>query len=72
MINAPNTKAEARRHRYSRWAGNPKGNSFREEQCAFEQFKNIFGVQCTRRPGHGPDGLYCKQHAKKIAEREAR
>ena len=21
--------------------------------------------QCSRRRGHGPDGLYCKQHAKK-------
>ena len=20
--------------------------------------------QCTRKRGHGPDGLYCKQHAK--------
>jgi hypothetical protein len=23
--------------------------------------------QCTRKRGHGPDGLYCKQHAKGYA-----
>lgn len=22
--------------------------------------------QCSRERGHGPDGLYCKQHAKKL------
>ncbi len=30
---------------------------------------NDYGVdfhQCCRRRGHGPDGLYCKQHAKMI------
>lgn len=23
-------------------------------------------TQCEKSPGHGPGGLYCKQHAKKI------
>ena len=22
--------------------------------------------QCSRKPGHGPGGLYCKQHAKRL------
>jgi hypothetical protein len=26
--------------------------------------------QCSRKRGFGPNGEYCKQHAKKIAERE--
>ena len=28
--------------------------------------------QCRRKPGFGRDGLFCKQHAKVIAEREDR
>lgn len=24
--------------------------------------------QCSRKRGHGPDGLYCKQHAKMLAQ----
>jgi hypothetical protein len=30
----------------------------------------LHSFQCQRKPGHGPDGKFCKQHAKKIAERE--
>lgn len=26
--------------------------------------------QCTRNRGHGPNGDYCKQHAKKLKENE--
>ncbi|KKN04963.1 hypothetical protein LCGC14_1091970 [marine sediment metagenome] len=25
---------------------------------------NVYAHQCSRKRGHGPDGLYCKQHAK--------
>jgi hypothetical protein len=25
--------------------------------------------QCGNRRGHGPDGLYCKRHAKKLKEK---
>lgn len=25
-------------------------------------------MQCTRKPGHGPDGLYCKQHSPEAVE----
>ncbi len=28
--------------------------------------------QCSRKKGHGPEGSFCKQHAKQIAEREQR
>lgn len=26
------------------------------------------GVQCSRKPGHGPDALFCKHHAKRCEE----
>lgn len=28
----------------------------------------IYAHQCRRKRGHGPDGEYCVQHAKKLAE----
>lgn len=28
----------------------------------------IVSHQCTRKRGHGPKGLYCKQHAKGLGE----
>lgn len=36
------------------------------EEVARERFP--FWTQCSKPRGHGPDGLYCKQHAKMIAE----
>ena len=30
----------------------------------------FYGKQCSRKHGHGPDGLYCKQHGEKVLERE--
>jgi hypothetical protein len=47
--------------RYGTWADNPT-------RC-IEQVWPSGGTwiphQCCRKRGHGPDGLYCKQHAKK-------
>jgi hypothetical protein len=56
------------KRRYNVWAGNPKGWAERETDCIeaiydSEGFGHYF--QCSRKRGHGPDGLYCKQHAKK-------
>lgn len=69
MIGLPKTKAEAKQHRYNRWAGNPKGMAYDEERCANEVSDSCgFGShQCTRRPGFGPGELYCRVHAKMIA-----
>ncbi len=65
MINAPKTKEEARRYGYSKWAGNPKGIPYQEDQCAYEAWEVRWGShQCPRKDGHGPSELYCKQHAK--------
>jgi hypothetical protein len=60
--------------RYGVWSGDLKGTAQNVLRCvsevfAGEGFARYYGRQCTRPRGHGPDGLYCKQHARKIAER---
>jgi len=63
----PKTKEEAAAKRYGAWAGRPKGYAFKSEQCAFEVMSEGWTFhQCSRKPGHGPDSLYCKQHAQKV------
>ncbi len=60
--------------RYGRWAGNPNGIA-EDPACCIEEISgwpsHLFH-QCSRLRGHGPDGKYCKQHAKMLAAREAR
>ena len=36
--------------------------------CIAEIAHDYFFCQCSRKRGHGEKGLFCKQHAKKIAE----
>lgn len=69
MIEEPKTLESARAYRYQKWAGNPKGNDYREGDCAYEVYPQggWLPAQCCRKNGHGPEGLYCKQHAKKVA-----
>jgi hypothetical protein len=55
---------EASGKRYGKWGGNPKGKKYTAERCAYEVKHGYIGAQCYRKPGHGPSGLYCKQHAK--------
>lgn len=57
---------------YGQWAGNPKGNPPDTARCAEEirpagqwQFS-----QCSRKCGYGPNGVYCKQHAKRFTPME--
>ncbi len=52
--------------RYGSWAGNEKGNPEDTTKCIVEVHDSSRGClshQCRRKRGHGPDGLYCKQHA---------
>lgn len=52
---------------YGEWAGNPKGSKEDPERCITEvwpQYRGWIPGQCARKRGHGPDGEYCKQHAK--------
>jgi len=62
--------------RYGKWAGNPDGHPEDKRRCIKEVFdcgfKGFIPRQCRRKRGHGPDGLYCKQHAEKIEGTDAR
>ena len=53
---------------YGEWAGNPRGNKENTEHCIEEIFERFRSKQCTRKRGNGPDGLLCKQHAKRQEE----
>ncbi len=59
--------------RYGKWAGNPNGYPEDETRCIIEIWPRSgswASYQCMRKRGYGPDGLYCKQHAKKILVEE--
>jgi hypothetical protein len=52
---------------YDSWAGNPKGIPEDVARC-IEDVADYTGwhiYQCSRKRGHGEDGLYCRQHARK-------
>ena len=53
---------------YDQWAGNPQGIP-EDETCCIKEVQDPTGwhfYQCQRKRGYGPDGLYCKQHAKRF------
>ena len=54
---------------YDQWVGNPKGIPEDAARCVAEvtDFTGWHQRQCSRKRGHGPNGEYCKQHAKKFA-----
>ena len=53
--------------RYGVWPGNPNGVPEDPERCIEDVLPSggWFPYQCSRKRGHGPDGCYCKQHAKR-------
>lgn len=51
--------------RYGKWAGNPNGNPEDATRCIVEVPDGYLFAQCSRKRGHGPNGEYCGQHAKK-------
>lgn len=53
--------------RYGEWAGNPKGYPEVVTRCVESVMDagGYIGKQCDRKRGHGLDGLYCKQHARR-------
>ena len=62
--------------RYGVWSGNPQGQPEQIGKCIEEirsgsGFRAYIGRQCSRKRGHGPGGLYCKQHGKRAEERKA-
>ena len=50
---------------YGKWAGNPKGIPEDTTRCIKGVWlsRAMRAYQCARKRGHGPDGLFCKQHA---------
>ncbi len=58
---------------YGRWAGNPNGILEDVTRCveAVYGHRDYHSRQCSRTRGHGPDGLYCKQHGKQPDARNA-
>jgi hypothetical protein len=75
MIHPPLTKKEAQAHRYTQWGGNPKGNDYNPACCAYSicgSERGALPCQCSRKNGHGPDGLYCKQHSRVVVDSSAR
>jgi hypothetical protein len=64
-LNRPKTLDEARKYRYGQWAGNEKGHAFDPGCCAYELYRGWLPSQCSRKPGTGPGGIFCAQHAKK-------
>lgn len=66
MTSVPPKEADGKR-RYDQWAGNPAGRIENMEHCAMEipSPPSWHYAQCGRKRGHGPNGEFCKQHAKK-------
>ena len=51
---------------YGRWAGRPKGVPEDTTRCIVSVgWSHYIFNQCSRKRGHGKDGLFCAQHAKK-------
>ena len=61
--------------RYGKWAGCSIGTAEDETKCIAEVGSRDSMItvyyQCNRKRGHGPDGAYCKQHARMRAERRS-
>lgn len=71
MKEHPLTKEQAQATRYNVWAGNPKGNLWSKDKCAYTVWSGGQGslpYQCNTKPGHGPDELYCKLHASLVSQ----
>lgn len=61
--------------RYGVWAGMPEGAKEDKTRCIEEVWGGGRGMdlyQCSKKRGHGPEGLYCGIHdPAKVAAREA-
>jgi hypothetical protein len=59
--------------RFEQWAGNPKGVSEDETRCRGEVWPTSglwIPYQCLRKRGHGLNGWFCKQHAKRYPHKK--
>lgn len=55
---------EAERFWYARTSLAPE--AYKNDRCAADVPYGWRSRQCSRPNGHGPSGLYCKQHARKV------
>jgi hypothetical protein len=68
------TKDETGKRRYRMWGGNPRGTPEDKTRCVVsvhDTGRSPLSHQCERKRGHGPDGEYCAQHAKKLTLKTA-
>ena len=71
-VSGPKTRAEAEGWEYILLDNNPRVvGRYSHNLCAWALQANAWlgERQCARKPGYGPEGLWCKQHAK-MAEEE--
>jgi hypothetical protein len=56
--------------RYGQWAGQLNGRREDITRCVVEIFPRdaYISRQCRRLKGYGPEGEYCKQHAKRFED----
>ena len=75
------TKEEARKRTYGYSFNSHRYDESKCVESVYPSERGYMPHQCRRKPGHGPEGLYCKQHdpiaaaakyAKETAERKAR
>ena len=68
----PKTRKEAEKRLYGKpgqYTNWPEGVPYYQSKCAYEvKYKKDYSGQCCRNNGYGPDGLFCKFHAKKMAK----
>lgn len=69
--NYPRSIQDARDRRYDVAHDNPRGNPYRDGDCAFERWGEARRYQCGNPNGHGPGALYCEQHAEIVRLWEA-
>ena len=68
----PRTRQEAEKWNYGN--SDARGNyraPYNPDRCAYAVTDPPWYIdqhQCSRKPGHGPDGMFCKQHAKKVID----
>ena len=61
---------------YGQWAGNQKGTLENTTKCIEEVWYQVgkmlsLSRQCSRKRGHGPEGVYCRQHAVRAEKHQA-
>jgi hypothetical protein len=62
MSDWPKSRQDAPLYKY----GNNNNIPWNCDYCAFEVAGHFTFHQCSRKPGYGPDNLFCRQHAEII------